>query len=88
MRIKEGFIVRDVAGKTFVVAVGERSKTFSAMITLNETGKFIWKLLENEANEAEIVEKLLSEYEGAEKETVEKDVKAFIEKLSKHEILE
>ena len=48
MKIKNGFILRDVGGKTFVVAVGERSREFKGMITLNETGKFIWKALENE----------------------------------------
>ena len=41
MKIKSGFILRDVGGKTFVVAVGERSREFKSMVTLNETGKFI-----------------------------------------------
>ena len=88
MKIKEGFILRDVADKTFVVAVGELSKTFNGIITLNETGKFIWQLLSKETTEAEIVEKLLSECEDAEREVVEKDVKAFIEKLKGDQILE
>ena len=55
MKIKSGFVLRDVAGKTFVVATGELSKTFKGMITLNETGKYIWKLLENEITKEEII---------------------------------
>lgn len=88
MKIREGFILRDVADKTFVVAVGELSKTFSGIITLNETGKFIWEMLSNSATEKEIVEALLEECEDAERVVVEKDVKEFIEKLKGDKILE
>lgn len=88
MRIKEGFILRDVADKTFVVAVGELSKTFNGIITLNETGKFIWQLLTKDTTEEEIVEKLLIECEDAQRDVVEKDVKSFIEKLKGDRILE
>ena len=88
MKIREGFILRDVADKTFVVAVGELSKTFSGIITLNETGKFIWEMLSNSATEEEIVEAILEECEDAEREIVEKDVKEFVEKLKGDKILE
>ena len=88
MKIREGFILRDVADKTFVVAVGELSKMFSGIITLNETGKFIWEMLSNSATEEEIVEALLEECEDAEREIVEKDVKEFVEKLKGDKILE
>ena len=88
MKIREGFILRDVADKTFVVAVGELSKIFTGIITLNETGKFIWQMLEKGASSEEIVEKLLEECEDAEREIVEKDVDAFIEQLKGDKILE
>ena len=88
MKIRDGFVVRDVGGKTYVVAVGELSKSFSCMITLNETGKLIWQTLANGATKEEVVEKILSVYEGADKETVEKDVALFIERLAKDNILE
>ncbi len=88
MKIKAGFILRDVAGKTFVVATGELSKKFKGMITLNETGKFIWKLLENDITKEEIVDKMLEVYEGVERSLVEKDVDIFVEKLVRDNILE
>lgn len=88
MKIKAGFIKRDVAGKTMVVATGELSKQFKAMITLNETGKFIWELLEKGTTEEEIVNKLLEECIDAERAQVEVDVKNFIQKLKEDNILE
>lgn len=88
MKIKDGFVVRDVGGRTYVVAVGELSKSFSCMITLNETGKLIWQTLENGATKEDVVNKLLSVYEDADREVVEKDVSLFIERLEKDNILE
>ena len=88
MKIKDGFILRDLAGKTLVVAVGKRSKEFKGMITLNETGKVIWKVLEIGATKDEIVDKLLKEFEGATRQEVEDDVTAFISNLERDNILE
>lgn len=88
MKIKDGFILRDIAGTTYVVAVGARSKSFKGMVTLNETGKFIWQILEKGATRDEITSKLLSEFEGADRATVEKDVDNFISKLEGDDILE
>ena len=86
MKIKDGFILRDVGGKTFVVAVGELSKTFGRMITLNETGAFLWKALEKGATEESLTEALLDEYE-VDKDTASADVKEFIEKIKEAKLL-
>ena len=88
MKIKSGFILRDVGGKTFVVAVGERSKEFKSMVTLNETGKFIWNCLEKGATAEEVVNAILAAYECDDRATVETDVNAFIAKLEGDGILE
>ncbi|MBQ3018354.1 MAG: PqqD family protein [Clostridia bacterium] len=88
MKIKKGFILRDVGGKTYVVAVGELSKTFNGMVTLNETGKFLWQELEKGATKEELLVKMLSEFEGAEEETVKQDIDMFISKLEKDKVLE
>jgi hypothetical protein len=88
MKLREGFILRDVAGNSFVVATGALSAEFHGMITLNETGKFIWKMLEKGAEKDEIIEALCAEYEVDDKNIVVADVDAFIEKLEKDNIIE
>ena len=80
--------MRDVAGNSFVVATGALSAEFHGMITLNETGKFIWKMLENGAGKEEIIDALCAEYEVDDKNIVIADVEAFIEKLEKDNIIE
>mgnify|MGYP000829823905 CR=1 FL=1 len=42
MKIKKGFVLRDVAGRSVVVATGAAAKKFRGMIMLNDTGKEIW----------------------------------------------
>ena len=43
MKIKDGFVLRQVAGQGVVIATGEASKEFSGMVKLNGTGSFIWE---------------------------------------------
>ena len=88
MKIKNGFIARDVGNRTFVVAVGEMSKKFNAMITLNETGKAIWQALQSDTTIDEIVNTLIQNFEEADKEIVKQDVKSFVNKLDEANILE
>lgn len=87
MKIKDGFILRSVSDAYVVVAVGEATKSFNGMITLNETGAFLWKALADGcADKAELVEKLLGEYE-VDHALAEKDVDTFVKQLSEAKLL-
>lgn len=86
LKLKEDLILREVAGSYVVVAVGKAAAEFNAMITLNETGAFLWKALEKGATEDSLTEALLDEYE-VDKETASADVKAFIEKIKEAKLL-
>ncbi len=80
MKLKPGFVVREVGGKTLAVAVGAMSREFHGMITLNGTGRTIWDALAEETTEAAIVDQILAEYE-IDRETAERDVSAFLTTL-------
>lgn len=86
MKIKDGFILREVAGSYLVVAVGARVKDFNGMVNLNETGAFLWKLLEKGAEKEEMTEALLKEYD-VQKEVAAADVNAFTTKLAEAGLL-
>ena len=87
MKIKEGFILRDVAGQTIVVAVGKMSKNFNRIIKLNSTGKFIWEKLSSDIERDELVASLVAEYDIAEA-TASSDADKFVETLKGADILE
>ena len=45
MKIKEGFLLRQVGGNYVIVPVGAQSVDFRCIITLNEVGAFLWQKL-------------------------------------------
>ena len=69
------------------VPVGERVNDLHGMIALNETGAFIWKLLEDEKTEEELARALTEEYEVSYEEALEA-VKEFRELMEKEKVLE
>ena len=87
MKIKEGFMLREVAGSYVVVAVGKRSEQFNGMVNMNETGAFLWKLVEQGASRDELLSRLLETYEVAE-EKAEQDVDKFISVLQQNNFVE
>lgn len=86
MKLKEGFILRDVAGETVVIPSGDELD-LNMIITLNGTGKFLWERLEKGAQVEELVEQLCEEYE-VDSERAKAAVSNFIEKLNHHGFLE
>ena len=86
MKIKEGFLLRKVAGETVVLPVGGELN-LNMMITLNDTGTFLWERLRSETDENTLAAALLAEYDVAEA-TAKKSVAAFVKKLNENGFLE
>lgn len=80
MKIKEGFIIREVGTEYIVVPIGEAVQQFHGMVKLNESGAFLWRFFSEEHTEEEGVEALLGEYD-VDEETAKKDVAAFVKLL-------
>lgn len=81
MKIKPGFILRQLAGENVVVPVGAAGASFNGMIRLNDTGALLWQELAAGADEEQLVQKLLDSCEGAEAETVRADVRGFLDSI-------
>lgn len=43
MRIKEGFVLREIAGEKIVSGEGLNQINFNKMITLNPTAAYLWE---------------------------------------------
>lgn len=80
MKIREGFLLREVAGNTVIVPVGSDSVDFNGIITINETGRFLWDLLSEGIEKEELLEKFLAEYK-VDVEDAKEDIRAFIQTL-------
>ena len=80
MKLKDGFVLRNVAGETVVLPSGN-DLNLNMMITLNGTGEFLWKRLEIGAEKEELVQALLDVYD-VDEATANLAVDRFVEKLS------
>lgn len=85
MKLKDGFLLREVAGETVVLPTGG-GLDLNLMITLNGTGRFLWERLETGAEEDDLVSALLAEYE-VDESTARQAVQTFVAKLKAHDFL-
>ena len=87
MKIKKDFVLRKVADIFVVVPVNSLTLHFNGIINLNETGAFLFKLLQDGAEKQDLVDKMLEEYE-VEPERASADIDRFLEKVKEADILE
>lgn len=76
----ENFIKRQIGSGFAIVAVGEATKQFNGMISVNATGSFIWDCLATPLTMDELVKKITGHY-GIDAQTAEKDALAFLDVL-------
>lgn len=86
MKISTEYILREIAGEYVIIPTGQEAMKFQGLITVNETGAFLWKLLNSDVTKEQLVSRLSREYEIDEK-TAEMDVEEFLDILEKHTIL-
>lgn len=88
MKIKDGFLLKNILDDYLVVPAGDNIVDFAAAISLNESGAFLWKQLETDKTEGGLVEALISEYDGLDAQTAEGDVADFVGLLRSHGFLD
>lgn len=87
MKIREGFMLREVAGSHVVVPLGKASEVLNGIIRLNNSGVLLWGLLLDGADEKSLAAKLIEQYDISEDQAA-RDVGVFLESLEKIGCLE
>ena len=87
MKIKDGFILRKIAGEDIVVPIGNNIADFNGVIRLNESAAFLWKVLQEEISKVDLVNSLIEEY-GIDKSLATNDVEGFLDILEEHKAIE
>lgn len=87
MKIKKGYLVREVAGENIVVSTEKREVDFDYIIHLNDSAKLLFEaLMEDDLEEKDLVNILLNNYE-VEEDVAAKDVSEFVEMLKLNDII-
>lgn len=86
MKIKSGYMLREIAGHHTVFPLGSRTVEFTGIITLNTSGAFLWESMIDDISEDDLANKFAAEY-GVNKETALSDVQDFINTLKDNNLL-
>ena len=86
MKIKKDFILRKVADSYVVVPVGKLTLDFNGIINLNETGAFLFGLLQEGAEKEDLLRKMLEEYDVT-PEKAAADIDIFLKKAEEADVL-
>ena len=87
MKIIEGFYLREIAGEMVAVPVGQEAMKHVGLGIMNETGSFLFKLLQTQQTEQSLLEAVLEEFD-IDSESASADIKEFINMLRKSGVLE
>lgn len=86
MKIKDGFVLRNICDEYIVVAVGRQTLDFKGLIKLNESGAFLWEQLKSNRTEEELLAALTAEY-TVDEATAQADIAAFVSSLKEADLL-
>lgn len=86
MRVEKEFVLREIAGDYIIIPTGSTVLEFNGLITVNEVGVTLWKMLQEEVTMEQLVSGVLAEYE-VEESVAREDIQAFLDTLDKGGIL-
>ncbi len=87
MKIKDGYMLRNISGQNIVVPVGTAALTFNGMISLNGSGAFLWSALTKETSREELIDRLLEEYD-VEPRVASVGVDSFLKKMREAKLID
>jgi Coenzyme PQQ synthesis protein D (PqqD) len=79
-------VTRKTGNEYVLVPITNNIADMNSVFTLNETGAFIWELIDGKRNVEEIINKLIIDYD-IDKKNAEEDVLSFIENMNKYLII-
>ena len=86
MRLISGFCLRNILGETIAVPSQEAARQLSGLASLNETGEFLFRLLETEQTNQSLIKALTDNYE-VDVQTATAGVHSFVQILRDNNLL-
>lgn len=86
MRVEKEFVLREIAGDYIIIPTGKTVLEFNGLVTVNEVGVLLWKMLQEEVTFEDLVKGVLEEYD-VDEDTARADIQEFLDKLVENNIL-
>lgn len=89
MKLKDGLILREVAGQYVIVPTGKRVQEVTNIVYISSSAAYLWDYMKDQEFEKEdLVERILNYYTGVTREKASKDVERFLKILADNSILD
>lgn len=77
-QVNHNYILREIVGEYILVPTGKELANFNGLVTMNRTGVFLWKFLQEQRSIEEIVECFQKEFQLTREESWN-DVSEFLD---------
>lgn len=86
MKIDKNFVLREIAGEYIIIPTGRTALEFNGLITVNEVGMELWKMLHEDVTFDDLLNGILEEYD-VDENAAREDIQEFLDRLVKGGIL-
>jgi hypothetical protein len=87
MKIKDGFVLRNVVDEFIVMPTGDNIAKFDGAVVLNEVSAFVFEQMKRPVSREDLLEAVLNEFE-VDEATAKADLDALLEKLTEMGLIE
>lgn len=89
MKLKDGLILREVAGQYVIVPTGKRVQEVTNIVYISSSAAYLWDYMkDHEFEKPDLVKRIMEHYTGVTEERAGKDIDQFLKMLSDNNILD
>lgn len=89
MKLKDGLILREVAGQYVIVPTGKRVQEVTNIVYISSSAAYLWEYMkDHEFEKEDLVKRIMEHYTGVTEEKAAEDVEKFLKILADHNIME
>ena len=89
MKLKDGLILREVAGQYVIVPTGKRVQEVTNIVYISSSAAYLWDYMkDHEFEKPDLVKWIMEHYVGVTEEKASEDIDKFLNTLSANNILD
>lgn len=89
MKLKDGLILREVAGQFVIVPTGKRVREVTSIVYISSSAAYLWEHIKgHEFEKEDLVDLILEHYTGVTREKASADIDRFLKILEDNNILD
>lgn len=89
MRLKDGLILREVAGQYVIVPTGKRVQEVTNIVYISASAAYLWDYMkDHEFEKDDLVKRVMEHYTGVTEEKAAEDIEKFLKLLGDNNILD